>query len=297
MSSTGWPQVRLAEEIGVTFAALNRWLNKKAVPRTSARKIIDRIYKEQVGLPPVGKNEISEALRRLDIEKKKHKGMAEMIRDNKSLREDFLLELTYNSNAIEGSTLTKKETEAVIFDQAQIPDRSYVEHLEATNHAAALNLIFDGEFPGRITEGTIKQLHRVIMQGISKDAGKYSRHHRIIRGVDLALPAPENIQEEMDILMRKLNRVRGHVIEHVARMHADLEAIHPFGDGNGRVGRLVMIIQLLNAGHSPCVIENSRKAQYYEVLEFAQKRSDANLIKFICESVEKGYQILRKHRR
>ena len=296
---TGWSQTRLAHELKVTFPALNRWMNRRATPHPSTQKTIYALYKDKVGILPVPPKEIKEALRYLDREKKRHKDLAKLIKTSKGFREDLLLELTYNSNAIEGSTLTKKETETIIFDKGKVTDRSYVEHLEATNHAAVLGQIFEGAFEGPISQDTIKELHLMLLQGIRPDAGKYSKHHRAIRGVDLLLPGPEDIQEEMDSLSRKINRPkkRQHLIEHIAAMHASFEAIHPFGDGNGRVGRLIMIIQLLNNGYAPCVIENSRKSDYYEALEFAQKRSETHLIRFVAESILKGYQIVRKHKK
>ena len=170
-----------------------------------------------------------------------------------------------------------------------------IEHLEATNHAAALEAVFNGEFAGPITERAIKELHRMILQGIRSDAGSYSKHHRALRGVDLKLPAPEDIVEEMGHLLKRINVPKGHMVEHAAKMHSIFEAIHPFGDGNGRVGRLIMIIQLLNAGYAPCIIESSRKAEYYEALEFAQKRSGTHLVKFIVECIGRGYHIIKKH--
>jgi len=297
LETTGWGQVKLAQELGVTFATLNRWVNKHAVPHPSMQRAIHALYKEKVGILPIPTESIAKELANLDKEKHKHKNIKKLLEGHQNLREDLLLELTYNSNAIEGSTLTKKQTESIIFDKATIPDRSYSEHLEATNHASALNRIFDGEFDGPVTEKKIKELHRIIMQGIREDAGKYSKHHRAIRGVSLQLPAPENIQEEMDSLIKSINHTKKHVVEHVAKMHASFEAIHPFGDGNGRVGRLIMLIQLLNAGYAPCVIENNKKSEYYEVLEYAQKRSNSHLTIFIIDSVQKGFAIIKKHKK
>ncbi|OGC22712.1 hypothetical protein A2291_01130 [candidate division WOR-1 bacterium RIFOXYB2_FULL_42_35] len=297
LNTTGLSQVELAKRLGITFAALNRWINKHSIPRAIAQKNIYALYKETVGVLPLSKETIKSLLCSLDKEKKKHLNVKKIIRDNRSFRDDLLLELTHNSNAIEGSTLTKKETESIIFDKAQIKDKSYVEHLEATNHAAALEAIFEGDFTGSITEAKIKELHRILLQGIRPDAGKYSKHHRAIRGVELTLPAPEDLPEEMQRFLRKINIVKGKIVAHIAALHADFEAIHPFGDGNGRVGRLIMIIQLLNAGYAPCVIENKRKAEYYEVLELAQRQSESHLIKFVIESILRGYQIIKRHKK
>ncbi len=297
LQTTGWSQTNLAKEISVTFAALNRWLNKKAVPHPSRKAKIYKIYKERVGILPLSQKELEAQLTILNKERKKHKNIYKILRENQNLRNDLLLELTYNSNAIEGSTLTKKETENIIFDKVSVPDKSYIEHLEATNHAAALNAIFDGALSGPITGKKIKSLHSIIMQGISKDAGKYSKHKRAIRGIDLHLPDPEDIEEEMAYLVRKINRPKPHTVSHIASMHSDFEAIHPFGDGNGRVGRLIMTIQLLDTNYAPCIVENKRKAEYYEVLEFAQKKSETHLTKYVIESIEKGYQLIRKHKK
>ena len=290
-------QVKLAFELGVTFAALNRWLNKKAVPHPSAQKNIDTLYKERVGIAPVPASELKELLHKVNEQRKKLKNCRKLIKDVQSIRDDILLELTYNSNAIEGSTLTKKQTDTIIFDKAHIPDKSYVEHLEATNHATALNMVFDGEIENPIEEDTIKSIHRVMMQGIRSDSGKYSKHHRAIRGVDLALPAPEDIEDEMRSAINSAKRRKGNVIEKAASFHADFEAVHPFGDGNGRVGRILVIMQLLDAGYAPCIIENSRKADYYEALEYAQKKSVSHLVKFIAESVLTGYRIIGRHQK
>jgi Fic family protein len=179
---------------------------------------------------------------------------------------------------------------------------SLIEHLEASNHAAVLERIFNGECNDVINEDLLKGLHRAIMQGIRHDAGMYSKFHRAIRGVDLIMPAPEDIQEEMDVLFKVINYKEKKtntgcegLIAHVAKMHASFEAIHPFGDGNGRIGRLIMIIQLLSEGYAPCVVENSCKGEYYEVLEYAQKRSETALIKFVAEAVLKGYKLLEKY--
>jgi Fic family protein len=101
----------------------------------------------------------------------------------------------------------------------------------------------------------------------------------------------------MDHLLKRINKPKGDMIGHVAKMHAVFEAIHPFGDGNGRVGRLVMAIHLINAGYPPPAIENRRKADYYDALEAAQMRSDTHLTIFLTECLQKSYEIFKKHRR
>lgn len=296
LDKTNISQSALASELGVTFAALNRWLNSKATPHPAAQKNIEAMYRDKIGIAPVSASEIKELIGRVNKEKKRIKRCKNLIKSVPSIRDDILLELTYNSNAIEGSTLTKRQTDTIIFDKGHIADKSYVEHLEATNHASALNMVFDGEIENPINEDSIKSIHRVIMQGIRSDAGKYSKHHRAIRGIALTLPGPEDIEEEMKSVINSAKKRKGSIIEQAAAFHADFEAVHPFGDGNGRVGRILAIMQLLDAGYAPCIIENSRKADYYEALEYAQKKSVSHLVKFIAESVLTGYRIIAKHK-
>ena len=116
---TGWSQSELSRQLGVTFATINRWLNRHAVPHPSMQKAIYALYKEKVGLLPIPKSSINKTLREIDKIRNSIKDPKQLFKTKEGLREDLLLELTYNSNAIEGSTLTKKETEAVIFDKGR----------------------------------------------------------------------------------------------------------------------------------------------------------------------------------
>ena len=129
LAKTGWSQSRLANELGVTFAAVNRWLNGHSIPHPTRLREIDRLLKRIVGIAPVPSNELKSVLLRIDAYRKKFKDIIGLLR-NEHIQEAFLLELTYNSDAIEGSTLTKKQTEAIIFDQSTIKDKSLVEQLE-----------------------------------------------------------------------------------------------------------------------------------------------------------------------
>ena len=294
LAKTKWTQTELAAELGVSFPTVNRWLNARTKPHSTQLRQIERLYKNIFGIAPLSKEALAETLEKVKKKRIKFRYIGKFLRDD-PIRNDFLLELTYHSDAIEGSTLTKKETEAVIFDKATIKDKDLIEHLEASNHAAILKNIFDGKITGPVTEELIRELHKLLMQGIREDAGEYSMHPRAIRGVDLVLPHPWDIPEEMQSLCRKINTFRHEPIEHVARMHADFEAIHPFGDGNGRVGRLIMIIQLIEKNLAPSVISVGSKAQYYEYLEYAQKKSVSHFVKFLAESVLEGYKIIEKY--
>lgn len=287
-------QKELARRLGVTQAALNRWLHARAIPHPKRRLAIAALYKALIGFKPLGAAERTRLLSK--AHSLRRAALWGKIGRSPRLLEELLLEHTYNSNAIEGSTLSKKETEAVIFDKSRLPDKSLVEHLEAVNHAAVLQDIFLKKYPPVITEGLIRQLHRALLQGIRHDAGEYSAHHRVIRGVNLALTHPKDIPEEMHHLMAAWKRVlrRGMTVADVAQFHTAFELIHPFGDGNGRVGRLIMLIQLLATDYPPVVIENSRKAEYYEVLEHAQRRSVDPFLVFLVDEMGLTAALLKK---
>lgn len=296
LEKTGWTQAKLSYEIGVTFATVNRWINQHTIPHPSQIRLIDKLYKEHVGIIPLSKEEIQKVLREADKKRNQYKAIYDIINQEQT-REEFLLELTYNSDAIEGSTLTKKETEAILFDKATIKDKSLIEHIEAINHAEILNDIFSGKYKTKITEDLVRDIHHDLMKGIRTDAGQYARHQRGIRGVDIILPHPDDIPEEMGLFLKKVNNIKTHPIEHIARMHADFESIHPFGDGNGRVGRIIMIIQLLNNNYAPCIIGVQEKFQYYEYLEYAQRKSETHFTKYLAETVLAGYKIIEKRKR
>ena len=293
LAKTSWSQSRFAQEAGVTFVSVNRWLKGHSRPHPSQLRQIDLLFKKIVGIIPLPEGEIKQIMAKVDEKRRQFSNIVKILEDERIVA-DFLLELTYNSDANEGSTLTKKQTEAIIFDKATVREKSLVEHLEAINHATILKDLFSGKYIPPINESLIKEIHRVLMQGIRDDAGQYSKQQRGIRGVDLSLPHPDDIPEEMNLFFSKVNSCRKHPIEHIAKMHADFEAIHPFGDGNGRIGRLIMIIQLINNGYVPCVITVEEKARYYESLEYAQKRSETHFVYFLAETILKGYQIIEK---
>lgn len=292
----GWSQERFASEVGVTFATFNRWVNLKVKPRDIYVSKINAIYKQVVGSKPISDKEFKDILNRVDdciIE-----DIYSVINSDVDIFDELLLQLTYNSNAIEGTTFTLNETQVVIFDKANISNKSLVEHLEIVNHAVLLKDIFLGKFSGPVTEDMIKSFHSNLLRGIREDAGEYSKHIRRIKGVDLVLPHPDDIEFEMQYLIKSYSKQKissdRHCVDIVSRFHADFEAIHPFGDGNGRVGRLIMIKQLLDQNYPPVLIENKRKADYYDALENAQRKSYNFLGSFICEEIKKTHEIFSR---
>ncbi len=295
LNAFGWCYRQLAARLGVTPAALSRWFNGHAIPHPRRQKAIASLYKEVVGFRPLSATERRQLVGR--AQRLRIGGLWKKIGRQAELLDELLLEHTYNSNAIEGSTLTKRQTETIIFEKARVPDKSLIEHLEATNHASVLRGILLGQYPAQVSEDLIRQLHRALLQGIQEDAGRYATHQRAIRGVKMALTDPEDIAEEMAGLLKGWRRRerQAYDVEAVARFHAEFELIHPFGDGNGRVGRLIMLMQLLRRDYPPVIIETARKAEYYEVLEYAQRNSVEPFIVFMVDEMERTHTVLRKH--
>lgn len=119
----------------------------------------------------------------------------------------------------------------------------------------------------------------------------------MVRGIDVALTHPKDIPEEMGRLIKQWrSKPVRKTLREIAVFHVQFELIHPFGDGNGRVGRLAMAFQCLQEGYAPVVIENARKAEYYEVLEYAQKKSEGPFIRFLTDEMQTTHRILQKYR-
>lgn len=286
-------QTDLAKRLGVTFAALSRWLHGHAKPHPRRIEVIRRLHRELVGFPTITNGQLKVIVRKAGRFKKK--GLWNLMASHQTLRDELLLEHTYNSTSIEGTTFNKRETEAVIFNNSVIPGKSFREHLEVTNHAVVLRDIFQKKYQGLLTEEFIKTMHRHLMQGLREDAGSYSKHLRMIRGLDIALTHPKDIPEEMANLIRAWRKSTRKTIKEIGIFHVHFELIHPFGDGNGRIGRLLMTLQCLERDYPPVVIENARKAEYYEVLEYAQRKSEGPFIAFLVDEMARTRKLLQKY--
>lgn len=207
--------------------------------------------------------------------------------------EDWLkVELTYSSNAIEGNTLSRIETAEVIEKgvSATISGKPLKDQLEAINHAKAIEFI-KGMAEKRkshqfITEEDILAIHEIILGGIMDEwAGKYRRTQVFIRGTNLDLPKPN----EVPVLMRKFiewlaAQQEQHPVKVASDAHFKFESIHPFVDGNGRVGRLLMNLILIISGYPMAIIRNEERTQYLQALNSAQTKGGAVLIEDLIEN-------------
>ncbi len=198
----------------------------------------------------------------------------------KNLEEYFRIQYTYDSNRIEGNTLTLQETALVIDKGITISGKSVHEHLEAINHSEAVELLNDlVQNKVDLTEYVLKQLHGLILRGINKnDAGKYRSVNVMISGSRHRPPEPFILDKLMEdyFLFYEANKETMHPVLLAAEMHERLVTIHPFIDGNGRTSRLIMNLILMKHGYPITNISGDRenRLSYYNSLETAQVNND-----------------------
>ena len=205
----------------------------------------------------------------------------------KSLKESINLEWTYNSNGIEGNTLTLRETQ-VVLEGITVGGKSIKEHLEAINHEKAIlyldDLVKDNE---PISEWNIKNIHQLILKDIdNENAGRYRKENVTIKGAVHIPPDYLKVPELMEKLILTYNTWNEyHPIIQAALLHGELVKIHPFTDGNGRTSRLLMNLVLMNSGYNPVIIKKEDRLKYYEALDKAHMTNDyTDFIKLVTKS-------------
>jgi Fic family protein len=218
----------------------------------------------------------------------------------RKLREQFGIEMTYNSNAIEGNSLTLKETFLVINEGLTIKGKPLKDHLEAKSHTEALEYLYelvDKDRRSTLSERLIRELNQIVMQDIDKEwAGRYRNSNVIIGGADHTPPeaveVPQLMQELIDWLRQ--NRKVLHPVELAAVLHHRLVNIHPFFDGNGRTSRLVMNVILMQAGFPLVVVLKNDRKKYYRTLGGSDKGNYAPFVRFIAQAVQRTLDIYLK---
>ncbi|WP_100372314.1 Fic family protein [Bacillus sp. FJAT-45037] len=198
----------------------------------------------------------------------------------KNLQDVYRVEWTYNSNAIEGNTLSLVETKVVIEEGLTIGGKKLQEHFEVINHAEAISFVEEQvQKSESLTERTVKDIHYLILKNIdNENAGKYRSINVRISGSEHTPPHFLMIDEEMAKLFTwyEQNKDAMHPVELAARFHFQYVYIHPFSDGNGRTARLLMNLILLSHGYPPAIVkaENSQRLEYYKTLEIASVKKE-----------------------
>jgi Fic family protein len=292
--ATSWSQEELARRLEVSFPALNAWLNERAIPRRSAIVRIDELFLSVIGAEEVSEEE----LENVKTQALRAKLTAKSIINNPILLERLTIHLTYHTNTIEGSTMTMADVKNVLYQDKVLGNRTAIEQAEARNHQAALYWLLDEltinkEFT--ITEDIILGLHLRLMNGIVGDAGQYRRHSVRIMGTHVPLANWQKIPVLIADYTQSLQDENSDLVASIAKSHATFEKIHPFSDGNGRTGRLLILAQALSRGIAPPIIPRERKQAYYKYLELAQVQDKFSPLEmFIAESIIYSETILKQ---
>jgi Fic family protein len=292
---SGLTQQELAYHLGVTFAALNRWINEKSKPRSLAIEKIDQLYKEYSGEKQISQT-VLQAKKKIILNRADDFDVIHEILENPDIRDQFYLSLTYHSNRIEGSTLSEGETAAILFQNAALPDKSLVEQMEVRNHRAALEYLFQYIADKKnLNEEFVLKLHSILMNAVKSDAGNYRSHGVRIMGVSVPTANYLKVPVLMQNLLEEINGKGSDLINKISDIHSRFEQIHPFADGNGRVGRLLMTAMALKNNLAPVVILQEKRRLYITYLNKAQTKGDISLFEdFVCEAILEGYKILER---
>jgi filamentation induced by cAMP protein fic len=222
-----------------------------------AAKPTDGRYKTKESLIPI----IEEKLEELNKRRPLTEGELER------LNEEFLTEYTYNSNAIEGNTLTLRETDMVLRGLT-IDQKSLKEHLEVIGHKEAFDFVTEiVKEKCEINERVIKQIHYLVLADKKDDRGVYRRVPVRIMGAAHETAQPYLIVTKMEELLRNYLASEEHIVTKLARFHIEFEGIHPFIDGNGRTGRLLVNLELMKAGYPPIDIKFTDRIAYYNAFD------------------------------
>jgi Fic family protein len=201
------------------------------------------------------------------------------------LHEEMRLLHTYNSNAIEGNTLTLSETRLVLDEGITIGGKTLREHLEATNNAAGYDLIVRlARDQVLISHVTIQQIHEIVTRGILEGSGRYRTRNVRITGAARSPPDWSRVVHEMDELVAEMAGSDRPVIEMAAYLHHRFVAIHPFVDGNGRVARLLSNLYLMREGYPPIVLDRKNRQHYYRALRDADNGNLVPFTRFIARA-------------
>lgn len=194
----------------------------------------------------------------------------------KQLRDEFAVEYTYNSNAIEGNTLTLKET-ALVLEGITIDQKPLKDHLEAVGHRDAFLYIEDiakQQIP--LSESVIKNIHSLVLMDQPEDRGVFRKIPVRIMGAYTEPVQPYLIEPKITelLIINEERKASMNAIERVARFHLEFEGIHPFIDGNGRTGRLIMNLDLIRCGYPPINVKFTDRRRYYDAFDAYYRDGD-----------------------
>lgn len=209
------------------------------------------------------------------------------------LQESFRVSMTYNSNAIEGNSLTLAETKLVLEEGITIGGKTMKEHLEATNHAHAMDFMETLVPKKTIRESDVLEMHGLILDRIDpQNAGFYRRTGVRISGTDYTPPNAQKVPGLMKKVYQMVNEKKGEPVATAARIHQRFVDIHPFIDGNGRIARLLMNLYLMRHRYPPAIILKTERKKYVStIMQSRLAGNDAGFENFVAKAVERSLDI------
>ncbi len=192
----------------------------------------------------------------------------------KVIRENFAIENTYNSNAIEGNSLTLNETVLLLKDGVTVAEKPINDYLDMIGYKEAFDYIYDlARDNTPLSEYEIKSIHSLVLSQDNKNKGIYRSLPVMITGSNHTPPQPYLIKPKIEQLLLDYEEWKKdkHIIECIALFHLDFESIHPFIDGNGRTGRLILNLDLIRNGYLPINIKFTNRADYYNAFNDYRK--------------------------
>ncbi|WP_452231976.1 Fic family protein [Lacinutrix sp. MEBiC02595] len=212
-----------------------------------------------------------------------------------SIRESLLIEWTYNSNSIEGNTLSLRETQMVLQEGITIKGKSLREHFEAKNHEDAIHYLYGLIKPSyKLNSKDILSLHALVLRAIENDfAGRLRNAAVRISGANFIPPNARKVSDLLENLVDFVNTnpMQLNAVELATVFHHQFVHIHPFFDGNGRTVRLAMNLLLMKAGFPPAIILTTDRKKYYEALNQANNGKYLKLMLLMCQAVERSLNI------
>ena len=206
----------------------------------------------------------------------------------KDVLDRFTINFTYESNAIEGNSLTLKDVTFIIKEGKMLAGKDLREVYETVNTRKAIDMIFSKAFD--LSEKDIIRLHKVLVENTGVSPG-YKKFPNYLLGRNIKTTLPERVADEMKKLIHDYeHQEKLHPLQKAALFHGRFEQIHPFEDGNGRVGRLLIVIMLLKQGYPPLIIRKSQRLAYFGALEAFDNKHPEKLYWFMIEKYKKTFE-------
>ncbi len=240
------------------------------------------------------------ALEKIEIARIEYRKILKRLSKNqlKDLFDRFTVNFTYESNALEGNSLTLKDVAIVLFENAAVKGKPLREIYETRNSRNIVELILKNKF--KATEKDALKMHEILVKDMQIPSG-YKTVPNYLYGREVVTVPPEEVPAEMKRLFEWFSQNKGkmHPLQLAARLHGKFERIHPFEDGNGRVGRFLSNVVLVNAGYPPLIVRTTQRIAYFNALHDFDEGRAQMIEKFFydrfIETNEKFFKIYAKY--